>query len=59
MPEGEKTQCFDVFINDDAIYEQSEKFSLTLRPLESAHVELSNSTTIIELLDNEGNYSVT
>ena len=53
-PGGETTLCFDVFINDDRIYERLEMFSLSLNPLESAHIPLANSTVFVQILDNEG-----
>lgn len=53
-PGGETTLCFDVPINDDDIFERSETFSLSLDPLESAHVQLTNSTVLVEILDDEG-----
>ena len=53
-PGGEMTLCFDVLINDDIIYERSEVFSLSLNPLESAHIQLTNSTVLVEILDDEG-----
>ena len=53
-PGGEMTLCFDVFIDEDNIYERSEVFSLSLNPLESAHVQLTNSTVLVEILDDEG-----
>ena len=48
------TLCFDVLIIDDNIYERSEVFSLSLNPLESAHIQLTNSTVLVEILDDEG-----
>ena len=53
-PGGEMTLCFDVLINDDSVYERSEVFSLSLNPLESAHIQLTNSTVLVEILDDEG-----
>jgi hypothetical protein len=53
-PGGEMTLCFDVHINDDNIYERSELFSLSLNPLESAHIQFTNSTVLVEILDDEG-----
>ena len=53
-PGGEMTLCFDVLINDDNIYERPEVFSLSLNPLESAHIQLTNSTVLVEILDDEG-----
>lgn len=53
-PGGDSTQCFDVSIDDDSIYERSEVFSLSLNPLESAHIQLTNSTIFVEILDSEG-----
>ena len=46
--------CIDVLIDDDTIYEQSEVFFLSLNPLESAHIQLTNSTILVEILDDEG-----
>ena len=53
-PGGETTHCFDISINDDSVYERFEMFSLSLIPLESAHILLTNSTVLVEILDNEG-----
>ena len=53
-PDRETTQCFDVSIHDDRIYERSEVFLLSLSPLESAHISLTNSTVLVEILDDEG-----
>ena len=53
-PGGEMTLCFHVLINDDNVYERSEVFSLSLNPLESAHIQLTNSTVLVEILDDEG-----
>ena len=54
IPGEDRTQCFDVPITNDSIYEQSERFSLSLNPLKSAHIQLTNSTVIVEILDDEG-----
>ena len=48
------TLCINVLINDDSVYERSEVFSLSLNPLESAHIQLTNSTVLVEILDDEG-----
>lgn len=53
-PGEDRTQCFDVPIINDSIYERSERFSLSLNPLESAHIQLTNSSVIVEILDDEG-----
>lgn len=53
-PGGEMELCFDVRIIDDNTYEGSELFSLSLNPLESAHIQLINSTVLVEILDDEG-----
>ena len=53
-PGGDPIHCFDLSIIDDSVYERSEMFSLSINPLESAHIQLTNSTVLVEILDNEG-----
>ena len=51
---SEGSECFDIVILDDSIFEGEENFTLTLQSANATNATIASINTVITIRDNDG-----